>query len=490
MKPYCFVITSFGEKENLKDIELKQAAGTSGSVQKINFDRIYKELVKPAIILAELEPLIESEEKSGGIIHKTMYEKIILCEFCIADLTNLNANVYYELGMRYAVKPFTTVPIIAASHFPLPFDIASNRIFKYQVDNEFNLSDKQNDIKKLAEVLLEAKKNRSTDSPLYDLVNGIAFQNSVAHEKTDIFREKVRYDDAIKEKLAKARNLMADNPDKEKAKAEAKAMRIEAIHQIVEKNQPLENLETAVLIDIMISYRNIEAFPEMQAFIERLPRYVFETIMVQEQYAFVLNRNGNKAEPVDTMMIDKAEKVLHKLEEQGKANSETYGIWGRIYKDKFDLAYKQGQQNEAQFYLEDALKYYKKGFEFDPRDAYPGVNYVTCLELLKKRKEALRLVPVVEYAVNSKMERNKTKKPDYWDYASLLELAVIENQFSVAESFFYKSKPLANESWMFGTTKENLSKILNFRKNLKEDTAELEKIIGLFGKKEDLIQKT
>src|SRR5690606_12059640 len=109
-------------------------------------------------------------------------------------------------------------------------------------------------------------------------------------------------------------------------------------------------------------------------------------------------------------------------------------------------------------------KYYKKGFEFDPRDAYPGVNYVTCLELLKKRKEALRLVPVVEYAVNSKMERNKTKKPDYWDYASLLELAVIENQFSVAESFFYKSKPLANESWMFGTTKENLSKILNFRK--------------------------
>src|SRR5690606_30525743 len=129
--------------------------------------------------------------------------------------------------------------------------------------------------------------NRSTDSPLYDLINGIAFQNSVAHEKTDIFREKVRYDDAIKEELAKARNLMADNPDKEKAKVEAKVMRIEAIHQIVEKNQLLENLETAVLIDIMISYRNIEAFPEMQAFIERLPRYVFETIMVQEQYAFV-----------------------------------------------------------------------------------------------------------------------------------------------------------------------------------------------------------
>ncbi len=481
MKPYCFVITSFGEKDNLNDIKSKQAAGISGPVQKINFDRIYDELVKPAIVLAGLEPVKESEEKSGGIIHKTMYEKIILCEFCIADLTNLNPNAYYELGMRYAVKPFTTVPIVAASHFPLPFDIASNRIFKYQVDNEFNLSDKQNDIKKLAEALLEAKKNRSTDSPLYDLIDGIAFQNSVAHEKTDIFREKVRYDDAIKEELAKARNLMADDPDKVKAKAKAKAMRIEAIHQIVEKNQPLESLETAVLIDIMISYRNIEAFSEMQLFIEKLPRYVFETIMVQEQYAFVLNRNANEAKLVDTMMIGKAEEVLQKLAEQGKASSETYGIWGRIYKDKFDLAYKQGEKNVAKNHLEDALKYYKKGFEFDPRDAYPGVNYVTCLELLDERKEALRLLPAVEYAVNSKIERKRPKKPDYWDYASLLELAVIENRFSIAESFFYKSKPLANESWMFGTTKENLNKILNYRKQRNEDTVELERIIGLYG---------
>lgn len=473
MKPYCFVITSFGEKENLKDIELKQAAGISGSVQKINFDRIYEELVKPAIVLAGLEPLIESEEKSGGNIHKTMYEKIILCEFCVADLTNLNANVYYELGMRYAVKPFTTIPIIASSHSKLVFDVAPDRTCIYQVDNDFNLSDKQNDIKRLANKLQEAKKNRSTDSPLYDLINGIAFQNSVAHEKTDIFRENVRYNDKIKEKLAYARNLMAGDLDKEKAKA----MRIEAIHQIVEKNQPLENLETAVLIDIMISYRNIEAFTEMQFFIERLPRYVFETIMVQEQYAFVLNRNGNKAKPVDTVRIAKAEKVLQKLEEQGKASSETYGIWGRIYKDKFEKAYQAENLNLAKTHLKKALIYYQKGFEFDPRDAYPGVNYVTCLELLGEREKALRLIPAVEYAVTAKMKR---KEPDYWDYATLLELAVIEGRFKEAREFFDEAEPLAIETWMFETTKENLNKILNFRKQRNEDTAELEKIIGLF----------
>jgi len=150
MNPYCFVITSFGKKENLNDLKAKYAGGKSDPLQQIDFDKIYEELVKPAIIKAELEPLIEREENSFGAIQKTMYEKIVLCEFCIADLTNMNPNAYYELGMRYAVKPFTTIPIIASSHFPLPFDVGINRTFAYQVDKDFNLSDKENDINTLA----------------------------------------------------------------------------------------------------------------------------------------------------------------------------------------------------------------------------------------------------------------------------------------------------------------------------------------------------
>ncbi|MBK6285857.1 MAG: DUF4071 domain-containing protein [Draconibacterium sp.] len=91
--------------------------------------------------------------------------------------------------------------------------------------------------------------------------------------------------------------------------------------------------------------------------------------------------------------------------------------------------------------------------------------------------KALRLLPAVEFAVNAKMKR---KEPDYWDFATLLELAVIENKFDVAEEFFYEAKPLAIESWMFGTTLANLSKILNFRKERNENTTELEKFIELF----------
>lgn len=118
-----------------------------------------------------------------------MYEKIILCEFCVADLTNFKPNAYYEWGMRYTVKPLTTIPIIASSHFPLLFDVGPNRTFAYQVDKDINLSN-----------------------------NG---------------------------------------------------------HWSISQN--LENIETAVLINIMISYSNIKAFDEILGFIRQLPRYVFAT---------------------------------------------------------------------------------------------------------------------------------------------------------------------------------------------------------------------
>jgi tetratricopeptide (TPR) repeat protein len=303
------------------------------------------------------------------------------------------------------------------------------------------------------------------------MINGIAFQNSVAHEKTDVFREKVKYDQVIKEELAYARSVTDNDKDK------IKALRIGAINKVVEKYEPLENIETAVLIDIMISYRNIEAFNEMRQFIEQLPRYVFETVMVQEQYAFVLNRVGCKTKPVDEVMINKAEDILRKLETEGKASSESYGIWGRIYKDKFERAYKEEKTEESKVQLKNALKYYEKGFESDPRDAYPGVNYVTCLELLGQKERALRLLPAVEYAVQAKMKR---KDPDYWDYATLLELAVIENKYNEAVEFFYEAKPLALESWMFATTKANLDKIINYRKERGEEISSLERIAAMF----------
>jgi hypothetical protein len=48
------------------------------------------------------------EEMADGIIQKPMFERLILCEYAVADLTAANANVFYALGVRHAVRPGCT----------------------------------------------------------------------------------------------------------------------------------------------------------------------------------------------------------------------------------------------------------------------------------------------------------------------------------------------------------------------------------------------
>jgi hypothetical protein len=77
-RPLCFVLMPFGTKPN--------AAGSL-----IDFDAVYQDLIAPAIADAELEPLRADEEMTDGIIHKPMFERLILCEYAVADLTTANA---------------------------------------------------------------------------------------------------------------------------------------------------------------------------------------------------------------------------------------------------------------------------------------------------------------------------------------------------------------------------------------------------------------
>src|SRR6266481_9941591 len=99
-----------------------QKPGAGGAV--IDFDAVYHDLIKPAVDAAGLEPLRADEEQAGGIIHKPMFERLILCDYAVADLTGANANVFYELGLRHGIKPASTVLVLADGGGALPFDVA------------------------------------------------------------------------------------------------------------------------------------------------------------------------------------------------------------------------------------------------------------------------------------------------------------------------------------------------------------------------------
>src|ERR671911_56772 len=122
-RPICFALMPFGQKRDI-----------TGTL--INFDSIYKALIAPSIEEAGLQPLRADEEVAGGIIHKPMFERLILCEYAVADLTTANANVFYELGVRHAIRPWSTVLLFAKDSGQLPFDVAPLRAMAYQLTTE------------------------------------------------------------------------------------------------------------------------------------------------------------------------------------------------------------------------------------------------------------------------------------------------------------------------------------------------------------------
>ena len=86
LQAVCFVDMPFGKKADL-------ASGV-----EVQFDQIYSEAIRPAIVDCGLEPVGGDQERSGGIIHAPMLGRLLLSDYVVADLTLGNPNVFYELG--------------------------------------------------------------------------------------------------------------------------------------------------------------------------------------------------------------------------------------------------------------------------------------------------------------------------------------------------------------------------------------------------------
>ena len=426
--PLCFVLMPFGKKSD--------AAGTV-----IDFDAVYHNLIAPAITEAGMEPLRADEEMTGGVIHKPMFERLILCEFAVADLTTANANVFYELGVRHAVRPWSTVLLFSKGKSQLPFDVAPLRALPYQLGSDGAPSNLEEDKKVLLKRLKEGRQaaidEPSTDSPVYQLVEGFP---GVDHNKTDVFRDQVRYAADLKAKLAVARK-----------------QGVEAIRATAREFGPIEDLESGVVIDLFLSYRAVKAWDDMRALGKTMPRPLASTVLVQEQLALALNRAGRS---------DEAEEQLLSLIEQRGPSSETYGILGRVYKDRWESAAKNGEDFEAAGFLDKAIDAYLKGFETDWRDAYPGINAVTLMELSDPpdpRRE--QILPVVSYSVE---RRIASGKPDYWDYATRLELAFLAKDERASNKAAQDSLAHFREPWELETTARNLRLICEARESRQE----------------------
>jgi len=443
LKALCFVDMPFGKKAD-------PASGV-----EVDFDAIYEQAIKPAIIDAGLDPLRGDEERTGGIVHAPMFARLLLSEYVVADLTLANANVFYELGIRHAAKPFTTVPIFATLH-PLPFDISLVRSIPYTLEQGKLTPENNAKLRAAIHERLDAAINGVAvkDSPLFQLIPDYPGVD-LPHKVTEAFQDRVKREEEFRQTLAKARGQGTDPARKA------------ALREVQASLGDVKTALPAVLVDLLLSFRDASAWDEMVQLCDTLPDSLQSNIMVQQEWALALNRRNL---PGDR---DRAAEILSKLLQSRGPSPETLGILGRIHKDRYKELKATGSIMAAAA-LDQAIEAYTKGFEADPRDYFPGVNAITLLIVRGDRKGAERLMPLVNFAV---ARRGGAASSDYWDLATVLELAVLGKDWQSATGVLSKVLAGAKAEWMAKTTRDNLLFIQQAYEARAESSPELAEIV-------------
>ncbi len=96
----------------------------------------YEKIYKPAIEKAGLKPLRADADIFGtGKIIDQVWRGINAAKVLVAELTDRNPNVFYELGLAHALKK--PVVLISSNEKDVPFDLQHIRVIYYDVTDPF-----------------------------------------------------------------------------------------------------------------------------------------------------------------------------------------------------------------------------------------------------------------------------------------------------------------------------------------------------------------
>ena len=152
--PTCFVVQGFGKKTDFE----------SGRV--LDLDASY-EVIKGAVEALGYECVRADEIKHARNIDQVMYEQLLDADLVIADLSTSNVNAFYELGVRFALRPRTTI-VVAENKFNFPFDINHIPIRTYEhLGSDVGVKEARRFTDNLKAIIAELDQAESVDSPVY-----------------------------------------------------------------------------------------------------------------------------------------------------------------------------------------------------------------------------------------------------------------------------------------------------------------------------------
>src|SRR4051794_13877947 len=136
--------------------------------RQVDFDVIYDEVFRPAITSVPLpeggclEPRRTDRDFFTGDITLEMFRYLEYSRFALADISGLNANVLYELGVRHRARASGTA-IFRQADVSIPFDIRTIKAFPYAYEPAAHAEESR---QLIARVLRESLVENREDSPV------------------------------------------------------------------------------------------------------------------------------------------------------------------------------------------------------------------------------------------------------------------------------------------------------------------------------------
>ncbi|NWC60061.1 TRAFs-binding domain-containing protein [Pseudomonas veronii] len=312
----CFTIMGFGRKADF----------STGKMYDL--DKTYLNIIKPVVEQCGYTSIRADEIQDSGLIDKSMYALLVRADLVIADITTLNPNALYELGIRHAARPNHTV-ILKDKEGKIPFDLDHTRFLIYtHLGDDVGASEAQICKSRLETIIKSIENQGGIDSPLFEYLNGLS-----PHQVSD-----EDYEHVISCLSQKENNIFALSERAKMLKASGDFTAAASYWSKASKIMPDEHY-----------------FIQQQA----LCTYKSE-------------------HPSKETSLSSALTIISKIYNNDETNDpETLGLVGAIYKQLYET-------NDDIETLKLAINAYKRGYVVS-NSFYAGENYSTCLDLLSSK---------------------------------------------------------------------------------------------------------
>jgi len=325
----CFVIMGFGKKVDFE------------TGKTFDLDMTYQNLIKPAVEAANVDCIRADEITHAGVIDVPMYDRIFRADLVVADISTGNRNAIYELGVRHALRPHTTIIIGEDSNKSIPFDLNHVVIRKYHhLGEDIGSTEARTKGKELTDAIEEllAAQEPAADSPVYTFIPNLQ-------------RPGVAPAAAAAGAVTAMAAASATPPKADETQSALMALAREA--QTKGDFATAKNLLTTI---VTVAKSQMPARPV--------------DVSILQQLALVTYKSKQPT-PVEALRAACA--ILAELEPATTNDTETLGLWGAVHKRWWDLT-------KESDHLDQAIRGYERGF-YLRNDYYNGINYAFLLNV-------------------------------------------------------------------------------------------------------------